>query len=259
MSSADLVATAAAQAEYEWRQTSSGTYEREVVGGERMFDFLERNNHGHSEGAIIVHFDTRGDDGRERMLNRIKNGYLQTYVRHPLIGCTIETELRDQAGSNDETNKVSYLRYRKPETTEQASQLVHSYVNVIRLTDPSELPDFVFNRRVGEGDNRRATLYVLLGPHKVSLAFYLSHVVYDIFYGVRAYNDMLSFIAHARADSVDYSLATAPIAYAEMQRRLPISLSFAYEQQIKPTQEDKQAGVEHWENVLLNGATKVCL
>lgn len=245
------------QSQHEWQVLEPNFYQREVVGGEKMFDFLERSMHGHGEGCIVVQFETKGQDSRQEMITRIQNGFLQTYLKHPIIGCTLETELRDPAGSqSDELNKVTYLRYHKPTTISQAQQLVNSHINYPRLKDPSDLANFVLNGRVGDGDGRRPSMYVCFGEHKVSIAYYLSHVVFDPYYGARSFDEMLAMIASARTDKFDPSIVLAPIPAEEMQRRLPVSVSFAYDRQIKPTEEDKQIGVEHWQDVLMDAASK---
>ncbi|PWN31728.1 uncharacterized protein FA14DRAFT_186246 [Meira miltonrushii] len=245
------------QAQYEWQILEPDYYQREVVGGEKMFDFLERSMNGHGEGCIVTQFETKGQDSQREMIARIQNGFLKTYLKHPLIGCTLETELRDPAGSqSDELNKVTYLRYRKPTTASQAQQLVSTHINFPRLKDPADLADFVLNGRVGDGDGRRASMYVCFGEHKVSVAYYLSHVIFDPYYGAQAYDEMMGMIASSRGDTFDPSIVLTPIPAEEMQRRLPVSVSFAYDRQMEPTEEDKQKGVEHWQDVLMDAASK---
>lgn len=245
------------QSQYEWQMIEPDLYQREVVGGEKMFDFLERSMNGHGEGCIVTQFETKGKDSQREMIARIQNGFLQTYLKHPLIGCTLETELRDTNGSpSDELNKVTYLRYRKPNTISQAQQLVNTHISFPRLKDPADLTDYVLNGRVGDGDGRRASMYICFGQHKVSIAYYLSHVIFDPYYGAQAYDEMMCMIASARGDKFDPSIALVPIPFEEMQRRLPVSVAFAYDRQMNPTEEDKQKGIEHWQDVLMDAASK---
>lgn len=241
---------------YEWEQTAPRSFQRRVVGGEKMFDFLERNNHGHGEGCLSVMLDISSTTlSRRRLENKMKNGYARLYVQHPLVCCTLETETMDE----EQSDQVTFLRYRQPETAEQAQQLIHSHINFVGLENPADLPHYVLNRRIGKGDSRRGTMYVAFGRKEVCVTFHVSHVVYDPFYGVRAYNDLLRFIAEGRSDKVDFSIMTDHIDFEEMQRRLPISLAFAYEQQCSPTAEDKEAGITHWQELLADSAEKVGL
>ena len=99
--------------------------------------------------------------------------------------------------------------------------------------------------------DRSARLEVAFHPGHFNLCLHYSHVVVEAVAAMIGLNHFLERLVDGNPDRVEYErLVSINRDPQEVLNSLPVSTASAYQTEYKPTPEEEQKGIDHWDNIL---------
>lgn len=218
-----------------WRQTEPGTWTRACAGGEQGTSYTQNVRDGHTEITLEVAFTTTVST--TELIQRVRNAWLVAHSTRPEVAIQISTG----------TELPQMLKFETLKDEEDATRWLNDTLHVVSDQTAKDVARMTYSRPMPTKGTQSIMHLVTApaadpkNPNRHSLVWNLSHVMCDIFSVVLFYNYLLQTITEVPGDR---NLALAEIDYSRVHARLPVTPVDLYEKKYRPTNEERQKGLD---------------
>lgn len=181
------------------------------------------------------------NEPRDKILIRIKNAWIHLFSAHP------EVAVGQRVPEDDDTKTI--LTYSLFKNEAEAQKWLDTHLLVVE-----DNYDDLFQRNMDESSdvpNRQARLEVSFEPGSFNICFHLSHVVLEALAAFMLMHTVIDKIVNGNDKRVELERLVSRERTAEQIRNsLPVSTAYAHQIQYKPTEEDEEKGMDHWNEIL---------
>ncbi|KAL4943080.1 hypothetical protein BDV06DRAFT_235025 [Aspergillus oleicola] len=217
-----------------WHADSPGLWSRDCAAGETGVSYNQNVRDGHTELTLYVDFTTNLPTNE--LIQRVRNTWLLAHATHPEVAIQVSTG----------TELPQRMHFETLKSESDAADWLNETFHVITNQSASDVTRMTYSRRLPT-KGKRTMLYLVTKsaaypdqPDKHCLVWNISHTLADIYSVVQWFNYILRTITEIPGDR---DLAVSELDYSSLIDRLPVTPMTPYEEQYKPTAEQKQKAI----------------
>ncbi|KAL4872504.1 hypothetical protein BDV12DRAFT_193223 [Aspergillus spectabilis] len=218
-----------------WRK-ANGYWTRECAGGEQAVSYNQNIRDGHTELTVELPFSI--NISTTELIQRVRNAWLVSHSMYPEIAIQISTD----------TELPQMMKYEALETEADAASWLQETFHLVTDQTACDVASMTYSRRLPT-KGKRNMLYLVTAPAanpenptSHCLVRNMSHVLADAYSIVQFFNFFFSTVTKVPGDC-DFTFSD--LDYSNVLGRLPVTPVTPYQEQYKPTNQQKQQAINN--------------
>ncbi|KAL4950889.1 hypothetical protein BDW69DRAFT_201865 [Aspergillus filifer] len=220
-----------------WHEDSPGLWSRGCAAGETGVSYNQNVRDGHTELTLHVDFSTTIPTNE--LIQRVRNTWLLCHATHPEVAIQVSTG----------TELPQRMSFETLKSESDAADWLKETFHVVSNQSAGDVTRMTYSRRLPTKGKRTMLYLVTKGaaypdqPEKHCLVWNISHTLADIYSVVQWFNYVLTTITEIPGDR-DLTVSELDYSSPGLYDRLPVTPMTPYEDQYKPTAEQKQTAID---------------
>ncbi|KAL4929717.1 uncharacterized protein BDV17DRAFT_297930 [Aspergillus undulatus] len=217
-----------------WNELSPGRWTRDCAAGETSVSYNQNVRDGHTELTINVPFSS--NLSTKEVTQRVRNAWLVSHATHPEVAIQISTG----------TEIPQKMLFETLASNADATRWLQETLCVVTDQRAQDVARMTYSRRLPTKGKRNMLYLVTKGaaypeyPDRHCIVWNFSHTLADIYSVVQFCNYILTTITDVPGDR---DLSVDELDYSSVFDRLPVTAMTPYEEQYKPTAEQKEKAI----------------